>query len=151
MLHHLSLLKQINRLFRKCNVRGDESGDPLVQCKKISMVKMIKLVQENQQDILDKFNQYNVYNAWYDVSYGGCRFGIFSAVCPIEPLHSLENGIIPDCLTILFKDEMRSSHKALLDVIVRLLTLLPRQRLASSGTEGQYASLTLERWCHFLD
>ena len=126
---------KLNRLCRKCNVRGDESGDPLVQCKKISMVKMIKLVQKNQQDILDKFNQYNVYNAWYDVSYGGCRFGIFSAACPIEPLHSLENGIIPDCLTILFKDEMRSSHKALLDVIVRRLTLLPRQRLASSGTE----------------
>ena len=126
---------KLNRLCRKCNVRGDESGDPLVQCKRISMVKMMKLVEDDRQDILDQFNQYNVHNAWFDVSYGGCRFGIFSAACPIEPLHSLENGIIPDCLTILFKDVMRPAHKAELDSLVRRLTLLPRQRFASSGTE----------------
>jgi hypothetical protein len=126
---------KLSRLCRKCNVRGDESGDPLIQCKRISMVKMMQLVQDDRQDILDQFNQYNVYNAWYDVSYGGCRFGIFSAACPIEPLHSLENGIIPDCLSILFKDEMSTSQKPQLDRIVRRLTLLPRQRFASSGAE----------------
>jgi hypothetical protein len=95
---------KLHRLCRKCNVRGDQSGDPLVQCKKISMVRMMKLVKDNRQDILDDFNQYNVHNLWFDVSYGGYRFGIFSAACPIEPFHSLENGIIPDCLTILFND-----------------------------------------------
>ena len=126
---------KLNRLCRKCNVRGDESGDPLVKCKRISMLKMMQLVQDNRQDILDQFNQYNVHNAWFDVSYGGCRFGIFSAACPIEPLHSIENGIIPDCLTILFKEEMRAAHKAQLDSIVRRLTRLPRQRFASSGSE----------------
>ena len=126
---------KLNRLCRKCNVRGEDSGDPLVQCKRISMVKMMKLVQDDRQDILDQFNQYNVHNAWFDVSYGGCRFGIFSAACPIEPLHSIENGIIPDCLNILFKDEMRPAQKAELDSHVRRLTLLPRQRFASSGTE----------------
>jgi hypothetical protein len=82
---------KLHRLCRKCNVRGDESGDPLVQCKKISMVRMMQLVKDNRQDILDDFNQYNVHNAWFDVSYGGCRFGIFSAACPTEQLHSLEN------------------------------------------------------------
>ncbi len=126
---------KLKRLCRKCNVRGDQSGDPLVQCQKISMVKVIDLVKNNRQDILDGFNQYNVYNAWYDVSYGGCRFGIFSAACPIEPLHSVENGIIIDCLSILYKDEMNIGQKAKLDIIVRRLTLLPRQRYASSGTE----------------
>ncbi len=126
---------KLHCLCRKCNVCGDESGDPLVQCKKISMVRMMQLVKDNRQDILDDFNQYNVHNAWFDVSYGGCRFGIFSAACPIEPLHSLENGIIPDCLTILFKDEMRPALKAELDSLVRRLTLLPRQRFANSGTE----------------
>jgi hypothetical protein len=129
---------KLHRLCRKCNVRGDESGDPLVQCKKISMMRMMQLVKDNRQDILDDFNQYNVHNvhnAWFDVSYGGCRFGIFSAACPIEPLHSPENGIIPDCLTILFKDEMRPALKAELDSLVRRLTLPPRQRFANSGTE----------------
>jgi hypothetical protein len=99
------------------------------------MVRIMQLVKDNRQDILDDFNQCNVHNAWFDVSYGGCRFGIFSAACPIEPLHSLENGIIPDCLTILFKDEMRPALKAELNSLVRRLTLLPRQRFANSGTE----------------
>jgi hypothetical protein len=83
----------------------------------------------------DNYNQYNVHNVWFGVSYGGCRFGIFSAACPIEPLHSLENGIIPDCLSILFKDKMRPALKKELDKIVRNLTLLPRQRFLSSGAE----------------
>jgi hypothetical protein len=69
---------KLHRLCRKCNVRGDKSGNPLVQCKKISMVRMMQLVKDNRQDILDDFNQYNVHNAWFDVSYGGCCFGIFS-------------------------------------------------------------------------
>jgi hypothetical protein len=99
------------------------------------MVRMMQLVEDNRQDILDAFNQYNVHNAWFDVSYGGCHFGIFSATCPIEPLHSLENEIIPDCLTILFKDKMRPALKTELDSLVRRLTLLPRQRFANSGTE----------------
>ena len=53
-------------------MRGEESSDPLVQSKKIRMVKMMQLVKDNKQDILDDFNQYNVHNAWFDVSYGGC-------------------------------------------------------------------------------
>jgi hypothetical protein len=126
---------KLHHLCRKCNERGDQSGDPLVQCKKISMVRMMKLVKDNRQDILDDFNQYNVHNSWFDVSYGGCRFGIFSAACPIEPLHSLENGIIPDCLTILLKDEMRPALKGELDSLVRHLTFFPRQRFATSVTE----------------
>jgi hypothetical protein len=125
---------KLHRLCCKCNVRGGESGDPLVQCKKSNMVRIMQLVKDNRQDILDDFNQYNVDNAWFDVSYGGCRFGIFSAVCPIELLHALESGIIPDCLTILFKDEFRPALKGELDSLVRHLTFYPRQRFASSGS-----------------
>jgi hypothetical protein len=125
---------KLHRLCRKCNVRGDESGDPLVQCKKINMVRIMQLVKDIRQDILDDFNKYNVDNAWFDVSYGGCLFGIFSASCPIEPLHVLENGIIPNCLTILFKDEICPALKGELDSLVRHLTFYPRQRFASSGS-----------------
>jgi hypothetical protein len=84
-------------------------GDPLIQCKEINMVIMMQLVKDNKQDILDNYNQYSVHNAWFDVSYG--RFGIFSAACPIEPLHSIEIGIIPDGISILFKDKMRLALK----------------------------------------
>jgi hypothetical protein len=38
------------------NAGGDESGDPLVQCNKINMVRMMQLVKDNRQDILDDFN-----------------------------------------------------------------------------------------------
>jgi hypothetical protein len=90
------------------------------------MVKVMTCVQDNQQAILDHFNQYNgVHNAWFDVSYGSCQFGIFSAACPIKPLYLLENGIIPDCLTILFKDEMCIPQKAGSDSIFRRLVFLP--------------------------
>ena len=74
-----SYSNKLKRLCRKCNVRGDESGDPLVKCQKISMVKVMQFVKDNRQDILDEFNQCNVYNAFYDVNYGGCKFGICSA------------------------------------------------------------------------
>jgi hypothetical protein len=75
------------------------------------------LVQDSQQDILEQFNQNNVHIAWFDVSYRGCQFGISSFTCPIEPLHLLENGMIPDCLTILFKDKMHVLQTAELNSI----------------------------------
>ena len=43
-----------------------------------------------------------MFSAWYDVDYGGCKFGKFSPACPVEPLHALENGLILDCLKVLF-------------------------------------------------
>jgi hypothetical protein len=138
---------KLHQLCQKCNVCSDKSGDPLlVQCKKIRMAKMMQLIKDNKQDIIDNFNHYNVHNAWFDVSYGGCQYGIFIAACPIEPLHSVENRIIPDCFTILFKDTMHWGLKATLDSLVRHLTLLPCQRFASSGKE-----ITLEGWCYILD
>jgi hypothetical protein len=41
-------LNKLHRLCRKCNVRGDKSGDPFIQCKKINMVRMMQLVKENK-------------------------------------------------------------------------------------------------------
>jgi hypothetical protein len=43
---------------------------------------------------LKAINQYNVHSAWFDVGYGGCRFGIFSAAPPVEALHAIENGLM---------------------------------------------------------
>ena len=47
-------------------------------------------------------NQYNMQNTWFDVNFGGCKYGIFSAACPVEALHALGNGLILYCLDILF-------------------------------------------------
>jgi hypothetical protein len=77
----------------------------------MSMVKIIDLVRQNQHDILNNINQYNVHSAWFDVDYRGCCFGIFSAATPVEPLHALENGLITDCVHILFEEEMTPKQK----------------------------------------
>jgi hypothetical protein len=50
-------------------------------------------------------------------------------------LHALENGLITDCVRILFEEEMTTKQKRQLNVLVRGLTRLPRQRFASSGAE----------------
>jgi hypothetical protein len=77
------------RLCHKCNVKGSDSGDPFVQCKRMSMVKIRALVDSNNMAALQAINQYNVHSAWFDVGYGGCRYGIFSAAAPVEALHAL--------------------------------------------------------------
>jgi hypothetical protein len=120
---------------RKCNVKGSDAGNPFIECQRMSMVKIIDLVRRNQHAILDSINQYNVHSAWFDVDYGGCRFGIFSAATPVEPLHALENGLITYCVQILFKEEMTTKQKRRLDLLVRRLAYLPRQRYVSSGAK----------------
>ena len=92
------------------------------------------LILANDEEGLKKLNQYNVSNAWFKVDFGGCPYGIFSAACPVEPLHALENGIISDCLKILIAKINSTSDLAELDELARSLTYLPRQEYASSGT-----------------
>jgi len=41
------------------------------------------------------------------VDFGGCLLGIFSAAMPVEPLHSLEAGLIADLLEILFSINLK--------------------------------------------
>ena len=126
---------RVNRLCRKCNVQGRESGNPLVECQKITTNQVIKLLQNNDMEGLKQMNQYNVQNAWFKVDFGGCEFGIFSAACPVEPLHALENGIIDDCLDVLLKKIGPARLLARLDVLARNLVDLPRQQQASSGSD----------------
>jgi hypothetical protein len=92
----------MRRMCCKCNVKGSDTGNPFIKCQRMSMVKIIDLVRRKQHAILDNINQYNVHSAWFDVDYGGCRFGISSAATPVEALHALENGLITDCVRILF-------------------------------------------------
>ena len=60
------------------------------------------LVTQNHTEDLKELNQYHVQNVWFKVDFGGCSFGIFSAAYPVEPLDALDNGIIANCLKILF-------------------------------------------------
>jgi hypothetical protein len=123
----------MKRMCRKCNIKGSDAGSPFIECQRMSMVKIMDLVSRNQHDILKNINQYNVHSAWFDVDYGGCRFGIFSAATPVEPLHALENGLITDCVRILLEEEMTPKQKRELDFLVPCLANRPRQQFASSG------------------
>ena len=93
------------------------------------------MVQENKSEELKEMNQYNVQNAWFDVDFGGCPYGIFSAACPVEPLHAIENGIILNCLEILFSKIKTPTKLGELDDLAKKLTELPRQGYVSSGAD----------------
>ena len=134
-------LSSMNHICCKCNVSGADVGNANILCKNIKMNKIINLVKLNQIDALEKLNQYNVYSAWFDVDYGGCRFGVFSAAMPIEPLHSLENGLMTDCLTILFNEEFNKQQCKSLDELTKQLKTIDRQYYVSSGSQKQMPTL----------
>jgi hypothetical protein len=125
----------MRRMCHECNVKGSDAGGPFIECQRMSMVKIMDLVRRNQHNILKNINQYNVHSAWFDVDYGGCCFGIFSAATPVEPLHALANGLITECACILFEEEMTPKQKHELNFLVCRLANLPQQRYASSGAE----------------
>ena len=64
-------------------------------------------------------NQYNVQNASFDIDFGGCPYGIFSAACPVEPLHALENGLITEYIKLLFHKIWSYGYLAELDKLVK--------------------------------
>jgi hypothetical protein len=125
--------KDLARLCRQCNIAGDESGDPLVKCGKMSMVKIRQYVLDGEVDILKAISQNNVYSAWFDVCFGGCPRGIFSAAMPVEALHALEAGLMRDVTLILYKVDLKSSICGQLDILVGALCYLDRQHFMSSG------------------
>jgi hypothetical protein len=53
----------------------------------------------------------------------------------MEPWHALENGLITDCVRILFEEEMTPKQKQELDFLVRHLANISQQRYASSGAK----------------
>ena len=110
---------KINRLCRKCDVQGQDSGNPHIKCKNIKMKNIQKMVEQNDTENLRALNQYNVQNAWFDVDFGGCPYGIFSAVCPVEPLHALENGLITECIKVLYHKIGSKGELAKLDKLVK--------------------------------
>ena len=112
----------LKQLCRKCNVSGEDAGNPDVECQKIEVDAIKELVNYEDLIALNELNQYCVDNAWFKVNFGRCKYAILSAACLIEPLHAIENGIIPKCIEILFKEQIKStSHLARLDGLVQEL------------------------------
>lgn len=125
---------KMQRLCRKCNVKGSDADDPYVKCRRMIMSRIQSLVVNNEFDKLDQINQYHVHNAWFDVSYGGCKYGIFSAACPVEALHAMENGLVKQCLQVLFTDSLNKSARGRLDLLAQELYSWDRQHYLTAGT-----------------
>ena len=79
--------------------------------------------------------QYNIRSAWFNVDFGGSKYGIFTAAMPVEPLHSLENGLISDSLKILFYEIMTNKQKSSINKLARKLSYMDRQKYLSSGAD----------------
>ncbi len=71
--------------------------------------------------------QHSTWQAFYDIDYGGLPGGVFTAACPPEALHSLENGLVLHCLKVLFKNVICGPAKTELDRLVQQWISHPRQ------------------------
>ena len=130
----LSYRTTSSRLCRKCNVPGDKAADMSFNCKRMSMRKIKRLVRRKDEVRLAEYSQHLVEAPWYEIDYGGCIYGIFSAAQPSEWLHAMDNGLIMYCNHIL-KEVLSVDAQKTLDNIVQRWTDWPRQRLMSSGSE----------------
>ena len=126
----------LERPCRKCNVKGSQLGDPDVDCHRISMKKVAKWIEEGKKKHLKKICQHPIRPAIFDLDYGGCRFGCFSAACCTEVLHAVDNGLIETSLRCLYNQDLSSKDgQRRLDGVTRILAHLPRQRNFSAGTD----------------
>lgn len=131
----------VNRICRKCTIPGPECTNLDYKCQKVSMRKIKKLVSKNDLTRLEKYNQYCVKSIWYELSYGGCKFGVFSAANPTEWLHALDNGLIEHCLNELYNCSLKTEQAVKLDKLVKELSQTPRQRLMTSDSNSSFPRL----------
>jgi len=98
-------------------------------------------VTTNDKASLHALNQHNAWSAFFDVDFGGCKFGVFSAAMPIEALHSIENGIMNYVLRVLFDEKLSEKQNAALDRLVKKMVNWSRQFYLSAGTQKQMPAL----------
>ena len=87
---------------------------------KLLVMEDIKQLCENKDEMKLKSMLQSVnYQAFFDIDYGGSPGGVFTAACPPEALHSLENGLVLHCLKQLFDEILGQPARAKLDDIIQ--------------------------------
>jgi hypothetical protein len=129
--------KEMAHIFRQCNIAGNESGNPLVKCRKMSMVKIRQYVLDGEVETLEQISQNNMYSAWFDCDFGGCELGIFSAAMPVEALYAVEGGLCKDVAANLFKQDLKDAGCGRLDVLVQRFCSMDKQHYMTSGSNKQ--------------
>ena len=102
---HIHYGKTARRISQTCDAGPSHLSNPVARsCSRLLMKDVINLVQEEDGNRLYDLYQAQHWIAWFDLDYGGNPEGIFTAACPPEALHALENGIFLHVLKELFEN-----------------------------------------------
>ena len=83
------------------------------------MQDVMKLVTDKKYEELHNLYQAQHWIAWFDLDYGGNPEGVFTAACPPEALHALENSVFSHMLHELFDVILKSTRvKGMLDQLI---------------------------------
>ena len=89
----------------------------------------MQMCRNKDEEWLDELMQSYNWQAFFDIDYGGLPGGVFTAACPPEALHYLENGLVLHCLKQLFDPSILGvPAKAKLDELVQGWTKFPKQQ-----------------------
>ena len=102
-------------------------------CVPLNMEDIIAMVTREDWDGLHSLHQAPCWNPFFDVCYGGNPGGVFTAACPAEALHALENGLFLHSLKAVLGGCLKPQEVVLLDSSIQVWTKLPRQRLIRSS------------------
>lgn len=91
-------------------------------CELLVMDDIKALVEENKLELLNNLLQATHWLALYKIHYGGSPGRIFTAACPPEALHSLENGLIFHCLKEVSGEIITPIYQAMIDKVVQSFT-----------------------------
>jgi hypothetical protein len=122
------------RICRSCNATIDHY-DTIESdcCVPLNMEDIMAMVTSQDWPGLHSLHQVPSWNPFFDVCYGGNPGGIFTAACPAEALHALENGLFLHSLKAVLGGCLKPQEIVLLDGSIQVWTKLPRQRLIRSS------------------
>ena len=140
---HIHYGKTARRISRLCDAGPSQLSKPKIgSCKRLIMQDVMNLVTNENYEELYNLYQAQHWIAWFDLDYGGNPEGIFTAACPPEALHALENGIFFHMLHELFDVILKAQRvKGLFDQLIYSWNSYPAQHLMRSHCIDGYPRL----------
>lgn len=130
--------KNAKRISCMCNAGPQELQSPKIgSCTKLLMQDVMTKVEQDDEMYLENIYQARHWISWFELDYGGNPEGIFTAACPPEALHALENGIFLHILQQFFKVTLKKPICSLLDEHVSSWNKYPKQHyMQTHSIEG---------------
>ena len=113
------------RICRTCDASAIDCGNPDNPCKRVTTLQCQRAVLSGDETKRMNMYLYNCRNAWWNVDFGGDRYGIYSATCT-EVLHAAKNGYVLHFLKMIFNKRLSSRNCNLIDNTAKWLSLFPR-------------------------